>query len=491
MTLFFFILMIASNGFGQTANDLLKQGVSLIDDDKIDEAIESLNRSIALDPSSSKAYCNLGFCYMQKQSHAKAFDYLEKAIELDPKDVLPHFHIGTCNIELDKYEEALPQFSKCIDLNPNFEVSYLYAGICLLSLNQDDEALRMLDKGLTVINNRQSSYKGGFFLYRGLVELQTGRIEAAEKDLKSSIQMNGGPLALLLLASIADIRGDHSASISYNTLIASMDSTLATSSYKTKTNTGTVSFKIGRVNQSNNLSYIGAAYHRLGLVDKSLNCFDRAVQIVGRNSQALNERGYLNLHRGELDASIADLNKSIEICPKKAKNYLYKAAAQFSIDPTESPILAKKVVELRSWKDPDSMIATIIGSLGALKAGDKKKSMSLLDEAIKHSKKNVWPYPLLKYLRGEFDENLLNKSARTPDQKSDAQAVIGLIAVARGRKDKASEHFHWLLKQGNPRSLYFDIAMNELRKIEGSKSVDDAVAQYCSKLYKSYLNTKK
>jgi tetratricopeptide (TPR) repeat protein len=491
MTLFFFIFTIASNGFGQTANDLLQKAVALIAEDKIDEAIESLNRSIALDPSISRAYSHLGFCLIDKQVSTKTIDCFEKAIKLDQKDFLPHFYLGTYYMmQLEKYDSALNHFLQSIDLYPVFDVSYLYSGICSLNLNKDDDAMKYIIKGLTLIQNKQSSYKGLFYFYKGLIELQSGRFDSAENDLKNSMKMIGDPKVYLLLGSLSDIQGDHSESIAYNAIILKNDMELL-KSYNTKTNIGAVVFKTDRINQSNQLVVLGAAYHRIGDMDKALNRLNRALRIVENNSFALTERAYLYLHCGNLEASINDLNKSMEICPSKSKNYLLKSAAEITINPKDAPELAKNFVKLRSWKDPDSTIATIIGSLGAIKAGDKTTSTSLIDEAIKHSKKNVWPYPLLKYLRGEFDENLLNKSARTPDQKSDAQAVIGLIAVARGRKDKASEHFHWLLKQGNPRSLYFDIAMNELRKIEGRKSVDDAVAQYCSKLYKSYMNTKK
>ena len=490
MSLFFCIFTIASNGFGQTANDLLQQGVNLIAEDKIDEAIESLNRSIALDPSISRAYSYLGFCLIDKQLSTKAIDCFEKAIKLDEKDFLPHFYLGTYYMELEKYNSALNNFLQCIDLNPDFEVDYLYSGICSLNLNKDDDAMKYIIKGLTLLQDKQSSYKGAFYMYKGLIELQTGRFDSAENDLKNSMKMTGDPKVYLLLGSLSDTQGDHAKSIAYNTIILKKDVELL-KSYDTKTNIGTVVFKTGGINQSNQLVILGAAYHRVGDMDKALNRLNRALRIAENNSFVLTERAYLYLHWGKIDASINDLNKSIEICPTKAKNYLLKSAARITTNPEEAPELAKKVVELRSWKDPDSTIATIIGSLGAIMAGDKKSSTSLIDDALKNSKKNVWPYPLLKYLRGEFDENLLNKSARTPDQKSDARAVIGLIAVARGRKDKATEHFHWLLKQGNPRSIYFDIAMNELRKIEGSKSVDDAIAQYCAKLYKAYSNSKK
>ena len=72
----------------------MAKGTAEIAAGKIDDAIETFNRSIAVDPNMSRTYSNLGLCYTYKQQYDKAEDYYIKAISLDQTDYLPDLYPG-------------------------------------------------------------------------------------------------------------------------------------------------------------------------------------------------------------------------------------------------------------------------------------------------------------------------------------------------------------------------------------------------------------
>lgn len=485
----FFLLLFGSNLYGETAVELLTKGMAEIAAGKIDDAIETFNRSIAVDPNMSRTYSNLGLCYTYKQQYDKAEDFYKKAISLDRKDYLPDLYRASNSMGLERYKEALDALNECVEKEPRLEGTYLLISYCRYALNEDDEATKAVDKALSIIQDRPSDFRGLLLVVKGAVELRNGRYDQAARDLEPDDPKMDKQESYIYLCELYDRRGDHVLSTKYcnkiNQIHSAEDGVRAIQS-----NIGSFTLRASDLSRSKRIAISGAAYSLTGDKDKALARLDEAVKLSPKGSFAHTRRAIVKIHWGDLEGAIADLDQSIRINPANAKNYLFKSAAEISIHPEESSNLAKKVIDLRTWRDPDSTTAAIVGAIGAIKAGDKKTANSLVDDAIKHVKKNVWPYPILKFLRGEFDENLLNKSARTPDQKSDARAVTGLYAIARGKKDKAAEHFHWLIKQGEPRSLFFDIAMNELRRIDGAKVVDKALEQYYAKLYKKTADVK-
>lgn len=74
-------------------NDILELGKFYFLNEKYDEAIQTFQRCIDLDPQLAQAYYNLGLVYETKNEHSLAKEMYRKAVELDPKFNLAQEHL--------------------------------------------------------------------------------------------------------------------------------------------------------------------------------------------------------------------------------------------------------------------------------------------------------------------------------------------------------------------------------------------------------------
>ena len=67
--------------------------------------------------------------------------------------------------------------------------------------------------------------------------------------------------------------------------------------------------------------------------------------------------------------------------------------------------------------------------------GDRAKT--LLDDAAARCDRSAWPYPIVKYLRGEIDEPKLLAAANDNNKMTEARCLLGLEVLEKGKKDAA------------------------------------------------------
>lgn len=100
-------------------------GLDLIVQQKIEQAIAAFTKAIELDPKYDDAYNHRGDAYNWKKDSDSAIADLTKAIELNPKRVQLYVHRGSTYFVYEKkYELAIADFTKAIELSPNNDFLY-------------------------------------------------------------------------------------------------------------------------------------------------------------------------------------------------------------------------------------------------------------------------------------------------------------------------------------------------------------------------------
>lgn len=90
----------------------------------IDEAIEILQKGLALHPNYASARTVLGRCYVDKRMYEMAKVEFNKAIESDPQNIVVLESLGKVYKTLSQYEEACRIYKKLLEIDPlndNFE----------------------------------------------------------------------------------------------------------------------------------------------------------------------------------------------------------------------------------------------------------------------------------------------------------------------------------------------------------------------------------
>jgi len=132
------------------------------------------------------------------------------------------------------------------------------------------------------------------------------------------------------------------------------------------------------------------------------------------------------------------------------------------------------------------------GYFGLRRAGNADSAKRLLDDAAARCETTAWPYPVIRYLRGELDQTAMlaaasdndkmtvarfyrgptasNEPARHSDndKMTVARFYLGLDLGLKGRYEEAREHYRWVKEHGNPSLFQFTRALAELHKLEGT-----------------------
>ena len=164
---------------------------------KIEEAKESYEKSIKVDPNFSMAYSNLGLLYFnQKNDYKKAENLYKKSITLNTKEPEPHNNLGALYYALEKYEDvnffenqkhrinvyiakgnfddAKKHFKQSIKLNPNDARSHRSLSRLTKYNSIEEEHFKELIKiyKFTNINNSENKLNLAFALGKAYEDIK-------------------------------------------------------------------------------------------------------------------------------------------------------------------------------------------------------------------------------------------------------------------------------------------------------------------------------
>ncbi len=93
--------------------------------DRYDEAIESCEQAIMIDPEFGNPYNDIGAYLIEQGQWEKAIPWLEKAVTVQRYES-PHFaylNMGRAYKHLGRFKTAIEQFDKAISLDPYYQAA--------------------------------------------------------------------------------------------------------------------------------------------------------------------------------------------------------------------------------------------------------------------------------------------------------------------------------------------------------------------------------
>jgi lipoprotein NlpI len=127
----------------------------------------------------------------------------------------------------------------------------------------------------------------------------------------------------------------------------------------------------------------------------------------------------------------------------------------------------KGVLDIEGWKGAGELptYSVIFGHLAARQSGDEVAAKQFLDDSV-GKLAEAWPFPAVRFLRGEIDEAALLKLATDDEKQAEARCFLGLDYALKGNKDKALTHFLWVKEHGTVGNIEHTIAVAELERLE-------------------------
>jgi lipoprotein NlpI len=122
----------------------------------------------------------------------------------------------------------------------------------------------------------------------------------------------------------------------------------------------------------------------------------------------------------------------------------------------------KQVLKTEGGTGPESPYAVILGCLTAQIGKNEGLAKEFLGPEAAKLDPARWPYPVVRFLRGEVDEAALLNLATDDEKRTEAHAYIGLDSLAKGKRERAVEHLRWVTEHSDPTFIEFRIAAAEL-----------------------------
>ena len=195
--------------------------------------------------------------------------------------------------------------------------------------------------------------------------------------------------------------------------------------------------------------------------------YNEAIQLDPGSALAYNGRGIAWRDKKDYDKAIADYNEAIRLDPGYAFAYYNRGVAFLLTGSEKAGDDERKFLELEGWRGEHSQYAVLWGYFGSRRAGKAEAARRFLDEAAAKCDTAAWPYPVIRYLRGEIDQNALLAAATDTDKMTEARCYLGLDLALKGKgPTTAREHYRWVVEHGTPTFIEYTIAAAELDRLE-------------------------
>lgn len=152
-------------------------GRSYLDENKLTDALEALNKAIQINPRDLNALSNIAIVYRNQKKYKEALEIFKKVLEIDPKNAKTLFSIGTIHSETGQIEEAINYYKKAIVVNPHISKIHYNIGLLYLKKNNNGLAVKSFQQAATLDPDNADAHYNLAILYA-----QSGESEKALKE---------------------------------------------------------------------------------------------------------------------------------------------------------------------------------------------------------------------------------------------------------------------------------------------------------------------
>ena len=171
--------------------DLMEEALAQIaisgeDGEKVTQLVYKMNQSKWIQNNIDASFYLIteGNILNKLNRKEEALNSYDKAIELNPSDATAYYNRGNVLNDLNRKEEALNSYDKAIELNPSDATAYSNRGITLRQLNRKEEALSSYDKAIELNPSDATAYYN-----RGIVHLILGDLSKVELNFLKALEL--------------------------------------------------------------------------------------------------------------------------------------------------------------------------------------------------------------------------------------------------------------------------------------------------------------
>ena len=185
-------------------------------DTSTDEALNMLERAIALDPSYAQAHGLRAVCLAWRAfqgwenrdaAFTEAAECADRAVACDPEEPWAYLAHGFIAIATWRDSDAVDAFSRAVDASPNFAYAHGLLGAAHALGGRSDRAIECIDRGVRL--SPRDTFGEEFQLYYSFAHFQAGRYDEAASAAQLAIrQRPEHPVLYIMAATSYGLRGE-------------------------------------------------------------------------------------------------------------------------------------------------------------------------------------------------------------------------------------------------------------------------------------------
>ncbi|MBI5382628.1 MAG: tetratricopeptide repeat protein [Opitutae bacterium] len=160
-------------------------GTHLMEQQRIDEAIEQYRRSLAINPAYEEAHSNLGHALAEKGLQREAVAEYRLALRTRPDLVETHNNLGNALSDLGQLDEAIAEYEFVLARQPRHVEALNNYGVALAMKGQTAAAIERIQAALALAPDHLSAHSN-----LGNVYAMTGRADDALREYRRVLELN-------------------------------------------------------------------------------------------------------------------------------------------------------------------------------------------------------------------------------------------------------------------------------------------------------------
>ena len=142
------------------SNQLIQTGVALLEQNKLDEGLSTLNKASQLNPKDFRPHALSGLAYMAQMKLKSASEAFARAISLQPNETRLYLLKATADVRRSASDEAIKTSRQALAIDPNYAEAYAMIGEALRwDKERSAEAIAALQTAIKIKPELPSSYE--------------------------------------------------------------------------------------------------------------------------------------------------------------------------------------------------------------------------------------------------------------------------------------------------------------------------------------------
>ncbi|MCH7937472.1 MAG: tetratricopeptide repeat protein [Proteobacteria bacterium] len=181
------VLAEAPENAPEKADVLHMLGVVALQQGRLDNALERIEKALALKPDFALAHNSAGSVHQRLGRTDDAIGSFRAAVEADPEYGNAHFNLGTMLLVRHQHNEAARALARAAELRPDFADAHLKLGVAYKSLGRHGQAIEALERAAELKPDFADAYSS-----LGNVHAAIGELEKAEAAYGKAVDTDPG-----------------------------------------------------------------------------------------------------------------------------------------------------------------------------------------------------------------------------------------------------------------------------------------------------------